>query len=475
MNNSLLCTFYINSIDVFIKDSGDGQKFNNLCTAPIISAISISWLITCRSFQHFVFKLISLFAFIVLLPGSLYSQSCDTSRFQLINGGFEQPIVSGFAFVPNDKVPGWDNESEDVIEVWEDGLNDVPAFEGRQFVELNANVYGILFQDVNTCPGQVFNWSIAHRGRFGVDKAVVEVGAPNGPYKLLQTMIDDQNKWGTYQGSYAIPAGQTVTRIRLRSVAAATNSPGEGNFVDAFQFIPVTVGRCCIYRTGQPTYCASGLDINECIKRFGLSGSGATDVLWSRGKTCMDSCSSLSSSISGLPLQAFNANYLNETQSVLLSWQMTGDQNTAGFFVERSRDGQKFKKIAFLKGPFNAPDKTYQFTDIAPFVVGYYRLVQLTDSGTLGFSKTLSVFGGASGKLFLFPNPATDKIHIRLNNMQSFMVDVKVYDHLGQLLIKQTIDHGEQPEVNISNLPNGIYTIRVGLNGKVYNEKLIKE
>ena len=55
------------------------------------------------------------------------------------------------------------------------------------------------------------------------------------------------------------------------------------------------------------------------------------------------------------------------------------------------------------------------------------------------------------------------------------MVDVKVYDHLGQLLIKQTIDHGEQPEVNISNLPNGIYTIRVGLNGKVYNEKLIKE
>ncbi|NDB17700.1 MAG: hypothetical protein EB027_00170, partial [Actinobacteria bacterium] len=57
-------------------------------------------------------------------------------------------------------VPGWSTTASDQqIELWSSGFNGVPAAEGGQFAELNANMTSALYQDVATTPGTHVTWS----------------------------------------------------------------------------------------------------------------------------------------------------------------------------------------------------------------------------------------------------------------------------------------------------------------------------
>ncbi|KJQ53964.1 DUF11 domain-containing protein [Microbacterium sp. SA39] len=158
----------------------------------------------------------------------------------LVNGGFETPAVpaSTFRLVAEDAVPGWfTNDSRNQIEFWGGGFQGVPAAEGRQFVELNANTASLLYQDIATSPGQTFGWSLKHRGRNGTDVMRVVIGAPGGV--LTQNgpnLSDGSGAWGSHAGTYVVPAGQTVTRFGFEAVSSAGGNPSVGNLLDDIAF-----------------------------------------------------------------------------------------------------------------------------------------------------------------------------------------------------------------------------------------------
>ncbi|WP_226874810.1 DUF7507 domain-containing protein [Microbispora sitophila] len=163
--------------------------------------------------------------------------SCP-EQVALVNGGFEKPVVAGtWASFPDasqnnpNAVPGWRTTATDhMIEVWSPRMN-VPAVEGAQFAELNANQVSTLYQDRPTTPGQKLYWRLSHRGRLGSDQMALDIGAPSGPAQQ-GTMSDATDKWGTYHGSYTVPAGQTTTRFAFRSISAAGGNASVGNFLD---------------------------------------------------------------------------------------------------------------------------------------------------------------------------------------------------------------------------------------------------
>ena len=154
------------------------------------------------------------------------------------NGGFELPVLPAktYRFVPS-ITSGlvWQNTAENVVEVWSTGFQGVPAIEGKQFAELNANKPGTLYQDLPTQPGTTMRWHLKHRGRQGVDTMRVMIGAPRGP--LTQSGSDIRtgtSAWVQYTDTYTIPAGQTTTRFAFQSV-----TPGSiGNFLDDVVFTP---------------------------------------------------------------------------------------------------------------------------------------------------------------------------------------------------------------------------------------------
>ncbi len=171
---------------------------------------------------------------------------CNLGPF--INGNFEQPAsfpASGsFSTMNANTVPGWQvTDSQNRIELWSNNYNGVPAYSGNYFAEINANENGALYQRVCTLPGSVFNWSVAHRGRAGTDRAVVKIGATVASAPVVQNMTTGLN-WVVYSGTYTVPANQASTFFIFEAVSTASGNASIGNFVDDIQITLVQQGSC---------------------------------------------------------------------------------------------------------------------------------------------------------------------------------------------------------------------------------------
>jgi len=168
----------------------------------------------------------------------------------MINGGFEDPPGPGtynttYNFKQAD-VPGWDttdnSQGTKVIEIWNfqqgfpsEAKNHPKPPEGVRYAELNAFVPGMLYQDVKVVPGQTLRWRLSHMGRTGVDTMQLRIGAATAnptDTPVVQQMSDGNKAWGTYTGTYQVPAGQTVTRFGFEAVKTANGVNSTGNFLD---------------------------------------------------------------------------------------------------------------------------------------------------------------------------------------------------------------------------------------------------
>jgi LruC domain-containing protein len=162
--------------------------------------------------------------------------SCTVCDSPIENAGGELPYYnSGYRIIHQDNVPGWKTTSPDkMIEVWVSGFGGVPSQEGRQFFELNANREAAMYQELCLEPGSTIKWSVWHRGRAGVDVAVVKIGATVETAEIQATMTDGKDAWGYYTGSYNVPAGQETTVFSFEAISTAA-SISVGNFLDNFE------------------------------------------------------------------------------------------------------------------------------------------------------------------------------------------------------------------------------------------------
>lgn len=177
---------------------------------------------------------------VVASPSSAASAACVGSEtIALTNAGFESPTIAtrSYRIMAESNVPGWSTTAADgQIELWSSGFGGVPAAEGGQFAELNANMTSALYQDVPTSPGTRVTWSLAHRGRAGVDTMRVVIGRPNGTLVEVARMSNGATAWGRHSGTYVVPAGQTTTRFAFEAVSTAGGNPTIGNFLDDIAF-----------------------------------------------------------------------------------------------------------------------------------------------------------------------------------------------------------------------------------------------
>ncbi|MFC4015279.1 Ig-like domain-containing protein [Nonomuraea purpurea] len=172
--------------------------------------------------------------------------ACTRKPINLANNSFETPVVNRYDWnIPDastNPAVGWHTTASDrKLEFW-NSSSGVPAADGQQFAELNANEPSTLYQDVPTVPGTTMTWSLYHRGRAGTDVMQVLIGTPGAttaqtPDGATTPDISDGNTaWGHYTGTYVVPAGQTITRFAFESVSAAGGNPAIGNFLDGVVF-----------------------------------------------------------------------------------------------------------------------------------------------------------------------------------------------------------------------------------------------
>ncbi|MBE7647861.1 T9SS type B sorting domain-containing protein [Tenacibaculum finnmarkense] len=173
----------------------------------------------------------------VMLLDSKKCDECGCTDNPFENGSFEDRYFRGYySYIADESnFTGWETTAADnKMELWyKNNFEGVPSYDGSDnFVELNANTVGSLYQEFCTKPGDVINWSVAHRGRLGRDVATVKIGKSLASATIEKTMSDGKT-WKEYSGAYTVPAGQTTTVISFDAVSTFTGDKSTGNFIDA--------------------------------------------------------------------------------------------------------------------------------------------------------------------------------------------------------------------------------------------------
>ncbi|MCD8454180.1 T9SS type B sorting domain-containing protein [Tenacibaculum finnmarkense genomovar ulcerans] len=173
----------------------------------------------------------------VMLLDSKKCDECGCTDNPFENGSFEDRYFRGYYpyIADESNFTGWETTAADnKMELWyKNNFEGVPSYDGSDnFVELNANTVGSLYQEFCTKPGDVINWSVAHRGRLGRDVATVKIGKSLASATIEKTMSDGKT-WKEYSGAYTVPAGQTTTVISFDAVSTFTGDKSTGNFIDA--------------------------------------------------------------------------------------------------------------------------------------------------------------------------------------------------------------------------------------------------
>ncbi len=251
--------------------------------------------------------------------------------------------------------------------------------------------------------------------------------------------------------------------------AAVTESVRVGTCsMGTCQFGNCAEGKCpntgyCVPTTSVCCYngqCLPGVSMTDC------KNSGANNPYTDAG-ICPNFCNGSTN----IMLSTFNAVYNDDKKSVEMMWRLTPEMVDQDFYIERSRNGVRFNDIGYLDKSAMV-DSSFSFSDITPFQVGYYRLY-FTLNGRQTYSQTLTVIGVNTGQLVLIPNPATGNVRVLLTNMQLYNTAISITDLSGRLVLSRNLNSG-QFELDISNLPMGVFVVRAQQNGKIFTGKLVK-
>ena len=159
-----------------------------------------------------------------------------------------------------------------------------------------------------------------------------------------------------------------------------------------------------------------------------------------------------------------------DKNQVSINWVTENEQNVSHYEIEQSTDAVNFRKIGIIYSVNTTSKHAYKFVDENPQTgVNYYRLKQLDLDGKFNYTEIESARIGQLEELNVFPNPATSTLSISINNFKN-IGDLKILNGLGQLVKSMPINN-YQVEINIQDLPNGIYY--VSYNGN--KSKFIKQ
>ncbi|MEH2241464.1 PEP-CTERM sorting domain-containing protein [Nostoc sp.] len=175
----------------------------------------------------------------VALSLGIVGNAQEADATGLINGGFEQPVVSSnksWDSIDASLVPGWKTTATDnKIEIQTRRLFHAGALGTDQYAELNANQVSSLYQDVDTTAGSTMFWRFFHEGRQGIDTmrlSIIDLATNNTLFSQLYST--DNTAWVEYQGATVATGGKT--RWQFDSVSAAGGNPTIGNFLDEVYF-----------------------------------------------------------------------------------------------------------------------------------------------------------------------------------------------------------------------------------------------
>lgn len=162
---------------------------------------------------------------------------------------------------------------------------------------------------------------------------------------------------------------------------------------------------------------------------------------------------------------------------VNLTWETANELNNEFFSIEHSIDGENFESIGIVEGAGTTDEpQNYSFLHKTPKSgLNYYRLLQVDFDGKLNSSKIEVVDFNRNSTFGFSPNPFTDEVTITLEKALLKNTQFNVFNMQGQLVYTGIIPEGQLQEVvNLSSIPSGAYTLRIGFGEEAISQRIVK-
>jgi len=178
-----------------------------------------------------------------------------------------------------------------------------------------------------------------------------------------------------------------------------------------------------------------------------------------------------------ITLLSFNGNLDNDR--VLLQWQTASEHGSQYFDIEKSTDGASFYSLG-KQAALGTTNTTanYQFTDLQPDMLNYYRLKLVDVDGHFVYSATLLIRdAGVAQRLWIDGNPFHDHITVHLARLPQGVIRTELLDLSGRRITTQEFSSATQVRIDLTglNLSSGMYVLRTYADHKIYINKLVKQ
>lgn len=306
-----------------------------------------------------------------------------------------------------------------------------------------------------------FNWEISQNAWIESSGLTARIGSLISP-AFINTLTG-QTTVGFF---FNMPAG-TEYRIRVLSgtigpsvniVATTANGP-------VWTPLPSTSGALCLE--------LSDADIIPGTLRYEFSfrANATSDMLFDNFRLSIPIVTETDLPVTFL---GFIAKKINNGNTKLL-WEVGDEINVDHYVVERSLNGRDFSTIG--KVPATG-SKTYSLEDIDKIKeTRYYRVKNVDIDGQSKYTPIIKINGDlyASGKIQLYPVPATNEVYIQHDKAPS-MASIAIYDMDGKRILQvNVVPNSYQTYLPVNHLKAGIYIVKyVTGESDVQTAKLIK-
>ena len=168
---------------------------------------------------------------------------------------------------------------------------------------------------------------------------------------------------------------------------------------------------------------------------------------------------------------AFYAKYTGD--AVLLTWTSAHEENNNHFEVERSKDGNHWMTIDIVNGQGNhfSPQPYRSLDKNPPQGKIYYRLKQVDYSARAFYSNIAGVYVEKMD-VQCAPNPTTGTLHVQLSKTENAIIQIS--DLNGKIFQTKNVT-GQTIDLDLHQLPAGIYVVRIFSKGQVWNKMVVLE
>lgn len=198
---------------------------------------------------------------------------------------------------------------------------------------------------------------------------------------------------------------------------------------------------------------------NVVIALENLSGFG--NIMVVDNVSVFGNCTSVA-----LPVEWLSYTARRVGKTARLDWEVNQDEAHAGFFVERSDNGESnWQELGWVpSGEQPSTTVAYNFSDdnIGLSPTYYYRLRQHDLNGTESLSEVRSVSFPLSENLSVWPNPTGGLLEVR-NGMSAG--NFELYNALGQRVLTGQLPEGNTG-LDLGSFAAGVYLLRVDAGGE---------